>query len=129
MKDEDGIKQSGTGNVFDFEVKSKALMDTDVSYDINLEKLSIDSDKTALSDSDIKVYVEDFNGNTVLKPTKVSDLSNYKLFTKVHRHSKSNNEISTKYKLKVWIDENVDVFSLEGKQYKFRVGVSTNQKE
>ena len=129
MKDEDGIKQSGTGNVFDFEVKSKALMDTDVSYDINLEKLSIDSGKTALSDSDIKVYVEDFNGNTVLKPTKVSDLSNYKLFTKVHRHSKSNNEISTKYKLKVWIDENVDVFSLEGKQYKFRVGVSTNQKE
>ena len=129
MKDEDGIKQSGTGNVFDFEVKSKALMDTDISYDINLEKLSIDSGKTALSDSDIKVYVEDFNGNTVLKPTKVSDLSNYKLFTKVHRHSKSNNEISTKYKLKVWIDENVDVFSLEGKQYKFRVGVSTNQKE
>ena len=129
MKDEDGIKQSGTGNVFDFEVKSKALMDTDVSYDINLEKLSIDSGKTALSDSDIKVYVEDFNGNTVLKPTKVSDLSNYKLFTKVHRHSKNNNEISTKYKLKVWIDENVDVFSLEGKQYKFRVGVSTNQKE
>ena len=129
MKDEDGIKQSGTGNVFDFEVKSKALMDTDVSYDINLEKLSIDSGKTALSDSNIKVYVEDFNGNTVLKPTKVSDLSNYKLFTKVHRHSKSNNEISTKYKLKVWIDENVDVFSLEGKQYKFRVGVSTNQKE
>lgn len=128
MKDEDGIKQSGTGNVFDFEVKSKALMDTDISYDINLEKLSIDSGKTALSDSDIKVYVEDFNGNTVLKPTKVSDLSNYKLFTKVHRHSKSNNEISTKYKLKVWIDENVDVFSLEGKQYKFRVGVSTNQK-
>ena len=129
MKDEDGIKQSGTGNVFDFEVKSKALMDTDVSYDINLEKLSVDSGKTALSDSDIKVYVEDFNGNTVLKPTKVSDLSNYKLFTKVHRHSKSNNEISTKYKLKVWIDENVDVFSLEGKQYKFRVGVSTNQKQ
>lgn len=129
MKDEDGIKQSGTGNVFDFEVKSKALMDTDVSYDINLEKLSIDSGKTALSDSDIKVYVEDFNGNTVLKPTKISDLSNYKLFTKVHRHSKSNSEISTKYKLKVWIDENVDVFSLEGKQYKFRVGVSTNQKE
>mgnify|MGYP004647419087 CR=1 FL=1 len=129
MKDEDGIKQSSTGNVFDFEVKSKALMDTDVSYDINLEKLSIDSGKTALSDSDIKVYVEDFNGNTVLKPTKISDLSNYKLFTKVHRHSKSNNEISTKYKLKVWIDENVDVFSLEGKQYKFRVGVSTNQKE
>ena len=126
MKDEDGIKQSDTGNVFDFEVRSKASMDTDVSYDINLEKLSVDSGKTALSDSDIKVYIEDFEGNTVLKPTKVSD---YKLVTKVHRHSKSNSEISTKYKLKVWLDESVDVFSLEGKQYKFKIGVSTNQKE
>ena len=129
MKDEDGIKQSDTGNVFDFEVRSKASMDTDVSYDINLEKLSVDSGKTALSDSDIKVYIEDFEGNTVLKPTKVSDLSDYKLVTKVHRHSKSNSEISTKYKLKVWLDESVDVFSLEGKQYKFKIGVSTNQKE
>ena len=129
MSDDDGIKQEGTGNVFDFEVKSKVGATTDVKYVASLEKISVDSDKTALNDSDVKVYIEDFNGNTVLKPTKVSDLDGYKLFEKLHRHSKDNSEISTKYKLKVWLDSEVDVFSLENKQYKFKINVKTEQKE
>ena len=129
MSDEDGIKQEGTGNVFDFEVKSKVGATTDVKYVASLEKISVDSGKTALNDSDIKVYIEDFNGNTVLKPTKISELNSYKLFEKLHRHSRDNSEISTKYKLKVWLDSEVDVFSLENKQYKFKINVKTEQKE
>ena len=129
MSDEDGIKQEGTGNVFDFEVKSKVGATTDVKYVASLEKISVDSGKTALNDSDVKVYIEDFNGNTVLKPTKISELNSYKLFEKLHRHSKDNSEISTKYKLKVWLDSEVDVFSLENKQYKFKINVKTEQKE
>ena len=129
MSDEDGIKQEGTGNVFDFEVKSKVGATTDVKYIASLEKISVDSGKTALNDSDVKVYIEDFNGNTVLKPTKISELNSYKLFEKLHRHSKDNSEISTKYKLKVWLDSEVDVFSLENKQYKFKINVKTEQKE
>ncbi len=129
MSDEDGIKQEGTGNVFDFEVKSKVGATTDVKYVASLEKISIDSGKTALNDSDVKVYIEDFNGNTVLRPTKISELNSYKLFEKLHRHSKDNSEISTKYKLKVWLDSEVDVFSLENKQYKFKINVKTEQKE
>ena len=129
MSDEDGIKQEGTGNVFDFEVKSKVGVTTDVKYIASLEKISVDSGKTALNDSDVKVYIEDFNGNTVLKPTKISELNSYKLFEKLHRHSRDNSEISTKYKLKVWLDSEVDVFSLENKQYKFKINVKTEQKE
>ena len=129
MSDEDGIKQEGTGNVFDFEVKSKVGATTDIKYVASLEKISVDSGKTALNDSDVKVYIEDFNGNTVLKPTKISELNGYKLFEKLHRHSKDNSEISTKYKLKVWLDSEVDVFSLENKQYKFKINVKTEQKE
>ena len=129
MSDEDGIKQEGTGNVFDFEVKSKVGATTDIKYVASLEKISVDSGKTALNDSDVKVYIEDFNGNTVLKPTKISELNSYKLFEKLHRHSRDNSEISTKYKLKVWIDSEVDVFSLENKQYKFKINVKTEQKE
>ena len=129
MSDEDGIKQEGTGNVFDFEVKSKVGVTTDIKYIASLEKISVDSGKTALNDSDVKVYIEDFNGNTVLKPTKISELNSYKLFEKLHRHSKDNSEISTKYKLKVWLDSEVDVFSLENKQYKFKINVKTEQKE
>ena len=129
MSDEDGIKQEGTGNVFDFEVKSKVGATTDVKYIASLEKISVDSGKTALNDSDVKVYIEDFNGNTVLKPTKISELNSYKLFEKLHRHSRDNSEISTKYKLKVWLDSEVDVFSLENKQYKFKINVKTEQKE
>ena len=106
MSDEDGIKQEGTGNVFDFEVKSKVGATTDVKYIASLEKISVDSGKTASNDSDVKVYIEDFNGNTVLKPTKISELNGYKLFEKLHRHSKDNSEISTKYKLKVWQKKN-----------------------
>ncbi len=127
MKDEEGMNQTDTGNVFDFEVKSKVKQVTDVKYIVNIEELSVDSGKTQVPDNKIKVYVEDFAGNTVLKPTKISELNNYKLFEKTHRHSTSKEELSTKYKLKVWLDESTDIFNNKDKQFKFKIGVTTEQ--
>ena len=94
MTDEQGMNQTGTGNVFDFEVKSKFNANTDVKYTVSLEKLTIDSGKTLIPEDEIKIYVEDFEGKTVLEPTKISDLDNYNLFIKTDRHSKDNEEIS-----------------------------------
>lgn len=125
MTDEQGMSQTGTGNVFDFEVKSKFNANTDVKYTVSLEKLTIDSGKTQIPEDEIKIYVEDFEGKTVLEPTKISDLDNYNLFIKTDRHSKDNEEISSKYRLKVWLDESVDVFTNQNKQYKFKINIGT----
>ena len=129
MTDEQGMNQTGTGNVFDFEVKSKFNANTDVKYTVSLEKLTIDSGKTQIPEDEIKIYVEDFEGKTVLKPTKISDLDNYNLFIKTDRHSKDNEEISSKYRLKVWLDESVDVFTNQNRQYKFKINVGTTEQE
>ena len=129
MTDEQGMNQTGTGNVFDFEVKSKFNANTDVKYTVSLEKLTIDSGKTQIPEDEIKIYVEDFEGKTVLKPTKISELDNYNLFIKTDRHSKDNEEISSKYRLKVWLDESVDVFTNQNRQYKFKINVGTTEQE
>ena len=129
MTDEQGMSQTGTGNVFDFEVRSKFTGTKDVKYKVNLEKLSIDEGLKQIPDNEIKVYVEDFEGKTVLEPTKISDLDNYNLFIKTDRHSKDNEEISSKYRLKVWLSQEVDIFNNENRQYKFKINIGTNEEE
>lgn len=128
MTDEDGMNQDKTGNVFDFEVRSKVGYDSDIKYDLVLEKLNVDAGLGQVSDSDVKVYIEDFNGNTVLEPTKVSDLKNYNLIEKTNHHSASKSIISNKYRLKVWLDKNYDIFTGREMQYKFKIGVKVEQK-
>mgnify|MGYP004663841807 FL=1 len=128
MTDEDGMNQDKTGNVFDFEVRSKVGYDSDIKYDLVLEKLDVDAGLGQVSDSDVKVYIEDFNGNTVLEPTKVSDLKNYNLIEKTNHHSANKSIISNKYRLKVWLDKNYDIFTGKEMQYKFKIGVKVEQK-
>ena len=127
MTDEDGMNQDKTGNVFDFEVRSKVGYDSDIKYDLVLEKLNVDAGLGQVSDSDVKVYIEDFNGNTALEPTKVSDLKNYNLIEKTNHHSASKSIISNKYRLKVWLDEDYNVFTGKEMQYKFKIGVKVKQ--
>ena len=72
-------------NYFEFKVTSNVktnITDTigvQIPYEINMSKKSIDSDKKALADENIKVYltkVENGKEISVVSPIKVSDLSN-----------------------------------------------------
>ena len=86
-----------------------------------------------LKDKDVKIYLEDYQGNVLLEPTKVSDISSdYVIYTKINSHDSNNENIKDKYKLRVWIDGEVDSSdwnATEKHQYKFKIGVKTKLKE
>ena len=63
----EGKSQTAT---FDFAVTSKTTKETVIGYTVSLEKLEPDTGYTFLNDSDIKIYIEDYNGNVVLEKPK-----------------------------------------------------------
>ena len=121
MSDNEGKAQS---QVFDFVVTSKTTRDMDIEYTVTLEKLSVDSGYTSLNDNQIKVYLTDETGTQKVAPTLISNLSNYKLYKGTHSHDSTHNKVQDKYKLRVWIDQDVDASSWNAStklQYKFRI--------
>ena len=124
MGDNEGKKQEET---FDFSVITKASRNVKLGYELKIEKLSVDAGYTALEDKNIKIYLTDYNNNILLNPVKINDLSNYIFYSKVNEHSSAKTEIIDKYKLRVWLDKEVDVsnWTKDTKnQYKFKIGVS-----
>ncbi len=122
--DTDGKTQT---DVFDFAVTTTSPRAGNMIYTIALSKLSIDSGMTALTDSQVKVYLEDGAGTQLVAPTLISNLTNYQLYTKTDAHTASTQKITSKYKLRAWIDGQVDASNWTSStryQYKFKVTVS-----
>jgi len=63
-----------------------------------------------LYDDEVKIYLTDFEGNVLVPPTLISDVASngYVLYSDKNSHNVDTEEVIDKYKLKVWIDENVD---------------------
>ena len=117
-------------NDFDFQVTTKASNGINLKYNLNIEKLAVDSGYTSLNDNEVKVYLTDENDNPLVGPTLISNLSNYNLYSKVNSHTEDSLEIKDKYKIRVWIDENVDSSSWDSNtklQYKFKIGVLSEE--
>ena len=115
---------------FDFVVTTKANYNINLKYDLSIEKLSTDTGYTSLNNNQIKVYLTDSSNNVLLEPTLISDLSNNLLYTKTNNHSSTNAEINDKYKLRVWIDKDVDAsnWTKDTKnQYKFKIGIKSEE--
>lgn len=128
LSDDEGRNQPDT---FDFQVKTKTGNDIGISYNLVIEKLEALDGYTLLNDNQVKVYLTDYDGNVVVPPTLVSDLSNYVLYTKTNLHNTSNYEYRDKYKLRIWIDNSVtgEGWTESTKlQYNFKIGVESNQK-
>ena len=128
MTDAEGLEQN---EEFDFVVTSKTSRNTVIGYTVSMVKLQPDTGYTFFNDQDIKIYLEDYNGNVLLAPTKVSALTNYRLYVGSHSHSAGSETIQDKFRLKVWIDESktedAKSWTPETKlQYKFKLGVSSN---
>ena len=122
--DNEGKTQEET---FNFAVTTKASRNTAISYSINIEKLEVDEGYTSLEDKDIKVYLEDYNNKEIVAPSLISNIGT-KLYSKTNIHNSSNKEITDKYKLRVWLDKEVDIsnWTKETKlEYKFKIGVNT----
>ena len=128
MTDEEGLDTDS----FDFAVTSKTVKEEGIRYTISIEKLEADTGYTFLNDSDVKIYLEDYEGNVLLEPTLISNLDNYKLYTGSHVHDTTNNELQDKYKLKVWIDQSKENdaknWDLDTKiQYKFKLNINNEE--
>ncbi|MGM9879211.1 MAG: hypothetical protein ACI31R_04220 [Bacilli bacterium] len=131
ISDTDGKNQSET---FDFSVKTTTSKPIDITYGVYLEKLSVDTNMTALTDDEVKVYLTDYEGNVLLNPTKISDLNSEKMiYADTNTHDGTTREISKKFKLRVWLDSKVEASkfydentqTVKKYQYKFKVGVKT----
>ena len=131
ISDTDGKKQSET---FDFSVKTTTSKPIDITYGVYLEKLSVDTNMTALTDDEVKVYLTDYDNKALLNPTKISELNSEKMiYADTNTHDGTTREISKKFKLRVWIDSKVEASkfydentqTVKKYQYKFKVGVKT----
>ena len=117
---------------FDFVVTTKATYKTALKYDLSIKKLSTDTGYTSLNNNQIKVYLTDSSNNILVGPTLISNLSNNLLYSKTNTHSSTNTEVNDKYKLRVWIDKNVDASSWTKdtkNQYKFKIGIKSEETE
>ena len=115
---------------FDFAVTTKASYQTGLKYNLSVEKLSVSSGYTSLSDNEVKIYLTDNSNNVLVEPTLISNLSDKLLYTKTNSHSSSKTEIKDMYKLRVWIDQNVDSsnWTKDSKfEYKFKIGLKSEE--
>ena len=129
IKDEEGKVLT---NYFDFQVlsyiKTRANDDTQrkVNYNIVLEPISVDN---PLSDSEIKVYltkVENGIETVVVEPTTIEKLNKYILKSQEEIFSNNKAEVVTSYRLRVWIDQNVDTNKLNENKYSYKFRVNIN---
>ena len=117
---------------FDFAVTTKASYNTGLKYNLSVEKLSVDTGYISLNDNEVKIYLTDNSNNVLVEPTLISNLSSKLLYTKTNNHSSSKTEIKDMYKLRVWIDQNVDSSSWtkDSKfEYKFKIGLNSEEVE
>ena len=125
MSDNEGKEQRET---FDFQVKTKTGSDMNITYGLYIEKLTPSTGYTFLNDNEVKIHLTDFNNNEKVAPVKISELENYLLYSETNTHSRENSEQKDKYKLRIWIDEDVYVEDWDENtkiEYKFKIGVRT----
>ena len=128
ISDSEGKK----GDSFDFVVTTKASYKTGLKYDLSVEKLSVDSGYTSLSDNQVKIYLTDSGNNDLVSPTLISGLDNKLIYSKTNKHSSNKTEVTDKYKLRVWVDSNVDASNWDQStklEYKFKVGLKSEEVE
>ena len=120
------------GESFDFAVTTKANYDINLKYTLRVEKISVDSGYTSLRDNEVKVYLTDYDNKQVVRPTLISDLNNNILYEKVNSHSKANTSIIDKYKIRVWVNNDVGASSWDENtklEYKFKIGIKSEEVE
>lgn len=139
IKDATGKKQ---GNKFDFAVTTFASgKPGNISYNLSISKVAVDTGYTALSDSSVKVYLTALTDDgevEVMDPTLVSNIitsgtsgtltfNSGKTNYLVHSHNTAGSNISTKYRLRMWVNESVDASSWTRdtkNQFKLKISAS-----
>lgn len=133
----------GSDQSFDFAVTTYASGNPgDITYSLNISKVTIDSGYTVLPDNGVKVYLTaltDGGEVQVVKPTLVSNIitsgstglltfDSGKTNYLTHNHDTGDTTKTTKYRLRMWIDQTVDATNWNENtknQYKLKIGVTS----
>ena len=133
-------------DAFDFAVTTQASgAPGNIVYNLNITKVAVDDDATALPDSGVKVYltvVDDEGEETqVMAPTAVSQIVSEGQTTGTltfdtgketyltHIHTSTGVSKTTKYRLRMWIDQSVNASNWDENtknQFRLKVGTSGN---
>ena len=99
-----------------------------LNYNIILEPINVNN---PLHDNEIKVYltkVENGVEKVVVEPITIDKLNNYILKSEEEAFSNNKDRVLTSYRLRAWIDENVDTDKVTGKSYSYKFRVNINGK-
>ena len=97
-----------------------------LNYNIILEPISVNN---PLHDNEIKVYltkVENGVEKVVVEPITIDKLNNYILKSEEEAFSNNKDRVLTSYRLRAWIDENVDTDKVTDKSYSYKFRVNIN---
>lgn len=135
IKDATGMAL-GSDESFDFAITTQASgAPGNISYNISITKVAVDSGYTALKDSDVKVYLSTLTSegeDQVVAPTLVSSIitsgdTGTLASNLTHNHTTADQTKTTKYRLRMWVDSEVDASSWTAStknQYKLKVSTS-----
>lgn len=99
-----------------------------LNYNIILEPINVNS---PLHDNEIKVYltkVENGVEKVVVEPITIDKLNNYILKSEEEAFSNNKDRVLTSYRLRAWIDEDVNTDKVTGKSYSYKFRVNINGK-
>lgn len=131
VQNEETAKTSSS--YFEFSVKSVTTGAMNVSYTVSLTEVAVDSGYTKLSPGYVQIYLTEVGTGTT-ETVKVNKTANEilntqstgTLLTASHNHT-SGNEMSTTYRLRMWIPYSVDAsdWTADTKlEYKARIDVT-----
>lgn len=130
----------GANQSFDFAITTKASgAPGNITYSLSITKVAVDEGYTALPDDGVKVYLTaltDGGEVQVVKPTTVNNIittgetgtltfDTNKVSYLTHNHTDVGVTKTTKYRLRMWIDQSVDASSWDENtknQYKLKIG-------
>ena len=135
IKDATGMAL-GSDESFDFAITTQASgAPGNISYNISITKVAVDSGYTALEDSNVKVYLSTLTSegeDQVVAPTLVSSIitsgSTGTLASNLtHNHTTADQTKTTKYRLRMWVDKDVDASDwTENTKNQYKLKVSTS---
>ena len=99
-----------------------------LNYNIILEPINVNN---PLHDNEIKVYltkVENGVEKVVVRPITIDKLNNYILKSEEEAFSNNKDRVLTSYRLRAWIDEDVNTDKVTGKSYSYKFRVNINGK-
>jgi len=134
LTDVTGKALSGDREYFDFAVSTGTSKTFNIPYEINVtpETVTVDDNNAALANNQVKIYLSDQSEAEIVAPKLISSLSTSTLRENaLVLYNKTNNPTNAtmvvdNYRLRIWIDENVDTADIAGKTYSYSLKVNVN---